>query len=108
MNAKDYGVTLEEAVRRLRLQNALPRLEPELRKKEADTFAGLWIQHEPDLRLVVLFTRDGEKTIQPYIDDEVSSRRDLVIPPWNILPKADMGVWWRPGCADRRSAGARR
>ena len=64
MYAKDYGVPLEEAVRRLRLQNALPRLEPELRKKEADTFAGLWIQHEPDFRLVVLFTRDGEKTIQ--------------------------------------------
>ena len=70
MYAKDYGVSLEEAARRLRLQNALPRLEPELREKEADTFAGLWVQHRPEFQIVVSFTRNGEKTIQLYIEGE--------------------------------------
>ena len=28
------------------------------------------IQHDPQFRIVVLFTQDGQETIQPYIDNE--------------------------------------
>ena len=37
---------------------------------EKDTFAGLWIQHQPEHRFVVLVTHDGEETIRPYIEGE--------------------------------------
>lgn len=68
--AEDQGISLEEAVRRLRLQQdvSLRELQPALTENEQDTFAGLWIQHQPEYRVVVLFTRDGEETIRPYIE----------------------------------------
>lgn len=70
--ADDQGVSLEEAIRRLKLQEELSSsgLGPALEANEADTFAGLWIQHEPEYRFVVLFTRDGEEKIRPYIEGE--------------------------------------
>jgi len=68
--AEDQGIPIEEAVRRLELQEdpALNRLRPELAVKAHDTFAGLWIQHKPEYRFIVLFTEGGEETIQPYLE----------------------------------------
>lgn len=70
--AGDQGVSLEEAIRRLKLQEelSLSGLGPALEANEGDAFAGLWIQHEPEYRFVVLFTHDGEETIRPYIEGE--------------------------------------
>ncbi len=72
MYAKDRGIPLEEAVRRLRIQvdsaEDVADLERRLRKNEADTFAGLWLQHEHEYRYVVLFTLHGEKTLRPYVE----------------------------------------
>jgi hypothetical protein len=80
--AKDENITTEEAARRLGLQRCyaddLADLERALRNKEADTFAGLWIQNQPEYRFVVLFTRDGEQTIRPYLEDESEQFRRLV------------------------------
>jgi len=42
--------------------------EEELRTKEIETFAGLWIEHTPEFKFVVQFTRNGEKTIKPYLN----------------------------------------
>lgn len=72
MYAKQKGVSVDEAVRRLRLQQDLSSsgLQSGLIENERDSFAGLWIQHEPEYRFVVLFTRDGEEKIQPYIEGE--------------------------------------
>ncbi len=71
MYAEDRGIPLEEAVRRLHIQEGSTKdvadLERLLRKHEAETFAGLWLQHEPEYRYVVLFTRDGEETLRPYV-----------------------------------------
>lgn len=66
--AKGQDISLEEAVRRLMLQEdvTLEELQPALVDNEQDTFAGLWIQQRPEYRVVELFTRDGEETIQPY------------------------------------------
>ena len=65
--ASDYGVTLEEAKRRLGLQGSAGALQAELLGNESDKFAGLWIQHEPDFKIVVRFTQDGESTVTPYV-----------------------------------------
>ena len=43
-------------------------LNAELTEKEGATFAGLWLEHEPEFRVFVRFTRDGLQTLQPYIE----------------------------------------
>lgn len=67
--AQHYGITVGEALRRFEIQEAFAGLDTELSIEEAETFAGLYIQHEPEFRIVALFTRDGEETIKPYIPD---------------------------------------
>ena len=51
------------------LQDEIGKLGAEIESKEADTLAGFWIQHKPDYRVVVAFTRDGESTIAKYVQD---------------------------------------
>ena len=68
--AADQGIGLDEALRRLRQQHAIGGLGAKLAGNERDTFAGLWIQHQPEFRVIVQFTRDGEKTLRPYIENE--------------------------------------
>ena len=65
--AERFGVTLEEAIQRLQFQEGIGALNAALQADQADTFGGLWIEHEPDFRIVTLFTRDGEQTIRPYL-----------------------------------------
>ncbi len=74
IGARDYageiGVSVEEARRRLLVIGSLGGLRAKLEAAERDTFAGLWWQHQPEFRLIVAFTRDGEETICPYIEGE--------------------------------------
>ncbi|MDP9380077.1 MAG: hypothetical protein M3Q29_07990 [Chloroflexota bacterium] len=74
IGARDYageiGVSVEEARRRLLTMGTLGGLGEKLEAAERDTFAGLWWQHQPEFRLIVAFTRDGEETIRPYIEGE--------------------------------------
>lgn len=86
--ARAYCVPVEEAERRMEIQNrgAIgPKTEPgptprppandigtinaTLQEKEAATFAGLWIQHQPDYRVVVAFTRNAAATLAKYTKD---------------------------------------
>ena len=69
MYAVDFGVELPEAIRRLTLQRPIGKLGAALESNEADTLGGFWIQHEPEYRVVVAFTRDGEETIAKYVQD---------------------------------------
>jgi hypothetical protein len=86
--ARAYCVSVEEAERRMEIQNrgaVGPKTEPgrpppppddsigalnaALQQKEAGTFAGLWIEHRPDYRVVVAFTRDAAATLAKYSKD---------------------------------------
>ena len=69
--AEEMGISLEEAVARMNVQQALGEsgLESALRQNEGDSFAGLWIQHEPEYRVVVAFTEAAEETIAPYLEN---------------------------------------
>jgi len=69
--ADDFGVDVQEAAHRLSLQEPIGRLNACLNSEEKDTFAGLWIEHEPSYQLFVAFTRDGEDTLAPYITGSV-------------------------------------
>jgi hypothetical protein len=78
--ARAYCVSVQEAERRMAIQlrDAVgPKTEPgrppapppdsigeinaALQQKEATTFAGLWIQHRPEYRVVVAFTRNAAR-----------------------------------------------
>ena len=65
--AGDLGITVDDAVRRLQLQDDIGDLRAALASAEAETFAGLWIQHDPEYRIVVAFTRGGKRTVRPYL-----------------------------------------
>ncbi len=65
--ASNNNVSTEEALRRFRLQEIAGKLNAELSKNETETLAGLWIEHKPKFKIVVLFTRNGEETIKPYL-----------------------------------------
>ena len=67
--ADHHGVELSEAITRLMLQDEIGVLGAEIESREADTLAGFWIQHEPDYRVIVSFTKDGESTIAKYVQD---------------------------------------
>lgn len=67
--AADYGVGLDEAIRRLQLQDTIGDFDSQLQSNEAGTFGGLWIENgqaQSDFKVVVLFTESGQETIQQY------------------------------------------
>jgi hypothetical protein len=66
------GVTIDEALHRFELQDAAGELDAALTANEADTFAGLWLEHQPEFKVVVAFTKDGEATIQKYLTEELA------------------------------------
>jgi len=74
--ADDIGVDVEEAAYRLSLQESIGKLIACLSGEEKDTFAGLWIEHEPSYQVFAAFTRDGEATLAPYITG--SALEDIV------------------------------
>jgi hypothetical protein len=64
--AEDYGVSVEEALRRLRLQTVIGDLGAEIAALAVDTYAGHWIEHEPEFRVVFAFAArspDAEWTL---------------------------------------------
>ena len=65
--ASNTGVSIDEALRLFQLQEIAGKLDAELSTNETGTFAGLWVEHTPEFRVVVQFTRDGEETIKPYL-----------------------------------------
>ncbi len=66
--ASETGVSINEALRRLRLQDIVGELDAELAANEKETFAGLWIEHTPEFRVVAQFTYGGEEVIKPYLE----------------------------------------
>ncbi len=54
----DYAhVSLNEAVRRLRLQNVIDDMDANIRENYDDVFAGIYIEHNPEYKVVVQFAR---------------------------------------------------
>ncbi len=69
--AKNNGVSLEESIYRFHIQDIAGELDAKLSENEAETFAGLWVEHFPEFKVVVLFTENGEKIIEPYLTKEL-------------------------------------
>jgi hypothetical protein len=69
--ARAFGISNQEAANCLNLELAARRLDEELSLKERETFGGLWIQHKPVFRIIVLFTEDGQEKLERYISDDL-------------------------------------
>lgn len=72
MYATEFNVSTKEAVHRMKVQDGpvgdrISDLEAQLTKNERDVFAGLYIQHKPKYRVIVLVTRGAGKVVRPYI-----------------------------------------
>jgi hypothetical protein len=67
--ASDQKIDIDTAIHRLALQNLAGNLDAALSGNEEDTYAGLWVQHSPQFRIIVQFTREGKETIRPYIEN---------------------------------------
>jgi hypothetical protein len=63
-----YGVSRDEAIQVFEIQGSFGEtgLQTELSSQEPETFGGLWLQHEPEFKIVVAFTRDGEATFNKH------------------------------------------
>ena len=64
--ARSFGVPVDEALRRLRLQPNAGMLQQLLLEQEAATFAGLWIDNGSPYRVFAGFTRDGDRVLPSY------------------------------------------
>jgi hypothetical protein len=64
--AERYHVDVNEALFRLGLQETFPDLQPAIAINEESTFGGLWIQHEPEYKIIIAFTQNGKNTIGKY------------------------------------------
>jgi len=62
-----FGILAKEAGQGASLDDLTSALSALLEAREADTFAGLWIQEQPTYRVFVAFTRDGQETIKRYV-----------------------------------------
>lgn len=67
--ANQLGISRSEALTRVSEQDAIGELNAKLEQQEAATFAGLWIQQQPDYRVIVTFTRNGPETIKRYVEN---------------------------------------
>lgn len=67
--AEDAGISVEEAIERFGLEESIGKLQADLLANEAGSFAGLWLEHEPEYKVVVAFAEeDGAERIRPYLD----------------------------------------
>lgn len=67
--AGQFGVSLEEALERLELQGRIGLLGELLEKEVPASFGGLWIEHEPEFRVVTLFTEGAEAEARSMLNE---------------------------------------
>ena len=65
--AAAFNVSIDEAVRRLKLQDAISLLDAALQVNESAIFGGFWIEHTPTFRVIIQLTYGSEKDILKYI-----------------------------------------
>lgn len=75
-----YGISRREAVNRLKLEQEVGELAQTLRDRDPETFGGIFIDHEPVFRIVLLFTDAETRTlareqISPTLRQHVQIRR---------------------------------
>lgn len=67
--AEYEGVTVEEAIERFELMNESGDLQAVIVENE-ESYAGSWIQHQPEYKFVFAFTENGEEIIRKYVKED--------------------------------------
>ena len=80
--AQAYGVSEEEAQRRLRMQSEISeevgRLRQRLETEERGNYADLWMEHSPQWGMFVGFKRDPEATLRRYTSHPLFTARQVL------------------------------
>jgi hypothetical protein len=66
--ADDQDLPLDEAMQRMRFQETIGDIQPLLEADLPDTYGGLWVEQQPEYRIVIALTEGDIDTIQPYLD----------------------------------------
>lgn len=82
--AQTFGVTVEEAARRLDRRRDIGALNARLEQEQGDTFGGIYIEHTPSYRAVVRFTGDAAATLARYTQDP------LFVPETSAVPVREL------------------
>ncbi len=82
--AKQFSVSVDEAIKRIRLQKDIGNLNAVLIKDHSDIFAGMWIEHEPAFRVVIALTSNDLNSVNSLILDSPLS--DIVETAEAIFP----------------------
>jgi hypothetical protein len=69
--AQMHRVSLVEAKKRLARVPYIGQLDKQLQRELPETFAGLYIEHEPAYRVVVKFTKDAQTQLARYTSDPI-------------------------------------
>lgn len=67
--AERYNVTIEDAEARFARLAEISRIEKELTEKFPNQFGGLYVEHEPEFRVVVKMTGAGQGLLRQITDD---------------------------------------
>lgn len=78
--AADLGISLEEAVQRLSSQEGIGAFQERLRASLPDTFAGLWIEHQPAYRVMVALTEGDRASLEPLLAGQPFAGQVSVVP----------------------------
>lgn len=76
--AEAFGVTQDEAERRIRLEQEVGSIAQGLRETQPDRFAGMWQEHQPEYRIVAWYTGD-EDGLLPVLEIAGKSPIPIVI-----------------------------
>jgi hypothetical protein len=66
--ADAQGLTLDEAMQRMQFQETIGDIQPLLMANLPDIYGGLWIEQQPEYRIVVALAEGDIETIRPYLE----------------------------------------
>lgn len=91
----DHPVSMDEAATRLQLQAQAGDLEATLRDQLGDQFAGLWIEHEPEYRVVVRLSGNVQRAdISEYFNStQLEARTEILAADWSLTELRDQQVF---------------
>jgi len=71
--AEKYGISTEEARERIKIREYLPDgFDEMLLQKEPESFGGLWIQNNPEYKIILAFTSHGTELAAQYVPADLA------------------------------------